>query len=180
MRYVAFLRGINVGGHAIIKMEELREVLSLPGIKDVRTYIQSGNVIFDSAEEDETKLMKKLEKKLAEVIGKEIKVLLRSIDELQQLADSAPFKKAKEDKDTKLYVSFLPAVPLQLPKLPYTDTKQNFDVLPVQSREVCYVTRRMPNGSFGNPLVYIEKEFGKVSTSRNWNTIIKILAAYKN
>jgi len=178
IRYVAFLRGINVGGHAIIKMEALREIFEMPGLKNISTYIQSGNVIFDSKETDEASLVKKIEKKLLKDTGKEIKVLLRTMYELAAMVKLNPFGKMKEDKDTKLYVSFLNEVPGKFPALPYTSPKKDFEVLPIKGREVYYITYRMANGSYGNPLIFIEKEYGKGSTSRNWNTIVKILAAF--
>ena len=61
-RYIAFLRGINVSGQKLIKMEELRKHFEIPGLKNVATYIQSGNVLFDATETDELKLRKKIEK----------------------------------------------------------------------------------------------------------------------
>lgn len=178
IRYVAFLRGINVGGHAIIKMEELREIFEMPGLKNISTYIQSGNVIFDSKETNEAALVKKIEKKLLKDTGKEINVLLRTMDELAAMVKLNLFGTVKEDKDTKLYVSFLNEVPTSFPKLPYISPKKDFEVLPANGRDVYYITYRMANGSFGNPLIFIEKEFGKGSTSRNWNTVVKILAAF--
>lgn len=178
IRYVAFLRGMNVGGHAIIKMEALREMFEMPGLKNIQTYIQSGNVIFDSKETDEDVLIKKIEKKLLKDIGKEINVMLRTMDELNAMTKLNPFGKVKEDKDTKLYVSFVKEMPEKFPALPYTSPKKDFEVLPIKGREVYYITYRMENGSFGNPLIFIEKEYGKGSTSRNWNTVVKILASF--
>src|SRR5476649_968641 len=110
-RYVAFLRGINVAGQKLIKMELLREIISMPGFKNVVTYIQSGNVAFDAKETDTDLLREKIEKKLLKDLGYEIPVVVRSVDELRVVIANNPFDKIGENNKTTIYVNFLGTVP---------------------------------------------------------------------
>ena len=104
--YFAFLRAINVGGHAIVKMDALKKIFESAGMKNVKTYIQSGNVVFDSTEKDEKKLQKKIEKKLSAELGYEVPVLLRAFDELKKVSEKDPFKKFQSGKEQMVYVAF--------------------------------------------------------------------------
>lgn len=101
---------MNVGGTGIIKMEDLRGYLAMPGFSNIVTYIQSGNVLFDSKETDKDVLVEKIEKKLLTSVGKKVDVILRGMDEMTEIVKKDPFKKQRTDKD-KYYVVFLSAVP---------------------------------------------------------------------
>src|SRR5712675_1336554 len=79
IRYVAFLRAINVAGQKLIKMEELARIFTAAGLKNARTYIQSGNVIFDSSSANAVALRKKIENALLNVLGFEVIVMLRPL-----------------------------------------------------------------------------------------------------
>ena len=83
MRYVAFLRGINVGGKKLIKMPDLRRVLESLGLNNVRTFIASGNVLFETSQTNRDTLARKIEKKLLTAFGHDIPVVLQTIDELK-------------------------------------------------------------------------------------------------
>lgn len=173
MHYVAFLRGINVGGHKLIKMEELAHMFTTLGFSHVRTVIASGNVVFESHEQEEKVLVELIEAHLLLILGYEVKVLLRTIPELQAMVVNNPFKNFLTDKSVKLYVTFLSASPATIPQLPIKSEKDGFEILDIVSREMYIVTFKLPNGRFGN-LTSIEKTFGKYSTTRNWNSIVKI------
>jgi uncharacterized protein (DUF1697 family) len=97
MRYVAFLRGINVGGNTMIPMKELADLFIKAGLTNVRTYINSGNVIFES-ELSEVELKATLEKALLEKIGKDIPVVIRNTGELRSIASRNPFPEADPSK----------------------------------------------------------------------------------
>ena len=96
-KYVAFLRGINVGGHAILAMSELKTLCEKLGYQKVRTYIQSGNVIFESALTENT-LAQKLEAALGKKIGKPVSVVVRTVDDLAVILKKNPFPKAEPAK----------------------------------------------------------------------------------
>ncbi len=175
LAYVAFLRGINVGGHKIISMEELGGIFRSLKFDDVKTFIASGNVLFRSRERNVSVLTRKIEKGLLHALGYEVKTMLRTIPELQNLVKLDPFKKIKPVPDVGLYVTFLSKEPEKTPKLPYISPKRDFEILRMYGLNVASISRLLPNGRSGNPGGYIEKEFEKISTTRNWNTVKKIV-----
>ncbi|HEY3476743.1 MAG TPA: DUF1697 domain-containing protein, partial [Anaerolineales bacterium] len=91
MKYVAFLRGINVGGHAIIKMADLKQIFESLELDDVQTYIQSGNVIFQSDEKDADLLAKQIERQLEKATGHKIQLFVRTLREVQTIASKSTF-----------------------------------------------------------------------------------------
>src|SRR5215471_10679967 len=107
MRYVAFLRGINVGGNAVVSMEQLKQVFATLGFTSVETVLASGNVVFDGPKSDLRRLTLRIEEKLHTEFGLEIAVLLRTSEELLSLLEAQPFKKIKVTAQTRLNVSFL-------------------------------------------------------------------------
>src|SRR5712691_6588800 len=118
IKYVAFLRGINVGGKKLIKMEELRRVFDSLGFKNVSTYIQSGNVIFDATEVNPNLLAKKIENKLHKSLGHEVTVILKTLNVLKDILKRSPFKKINPGADVIMFVTFLSVEPATKPKLP--------------------------------------------------------------
>ena len=161
--YVAFLRGINVGGYKLIKMQELSKAFSSLGFKNVKTFIQSGNVIFDSEKVD----VNKIEEKLRKAFGYEIKVMLITIDELKGIIEYNPFKKIKGD--AKLYVTFLSEAPKNVP---LESLKSEVEYFLIRNREVFAVLRKGVKTRFSNN--FIEKKLGVSATTRNWNVVRKI------
>lgn len=88
--FIALLRGINVGGHHKIKMADLKSLLESMGLHKVKTYIQSGNVLFE-AEEEEAQLTKRMEEKLNHTFGFPVPVVLRTAEELRQITLDCPY-----------------------------------------------------------------------------------------
>src|SRR6185369_12061855 len=107
-KYVAFLRAINVGGHTIIKMTDLKRIFESLGLGNVQTYIQSGNVIFESGEADTASLEKQIENQVEQATGYKTKLFVRTIREVQAIANKNPFT-AKADETA--YVGFLTEKP---------------------------------------------------------------------
>lgn len=174
-RYVAFLRAINVGGHRLIKMEELARIFTAAGFKNTRTYIQSGNVIFDATSANALALRKKIEKALLNALGYEVTVMIRPLADIEEIVRRNPFKKIKTGAELMLFVVFLSDEPRDVPKLPLGSAIENIDVLEVKDRAAFIVSRRKKNGMFGFPNKFVEKGFGVLGTTRNWNTVNKIL-----
>src|SRR5438552_19199303 len=106
-KYIAFLRGINVSGQKLIKMEDLSRMFAEFGFHNVKTYIQSGNVIFETAEPNPDTLTEKIEQGLHESLGYEVTVILRTFLEVEDLVKRDPFKGTKADGNAKMYVTFL-------------------------------------------------------------------------
>ncbi|WFU09869.1 DUF1697 domain-containing protein [Rhizobium sp. CB3090] len=160
--YVALLRAVNVGGTGALPMAELKALCEEIGFTDVKTYIQSGNVLFRS-DRDEATVQKDLEGALAHKMGKSPGVLLRSRRELQAIADSSPFPHAKPNY---LLVNFLPepAPADVLEKL----LAPGGEEVHVANKEI-YV--HYPDGSGRSKL---KLPALKAGTSRNLNTVRKL------
>src|SRR5437588_4409723 len=101
-KYVALLRGINVGGYRLIKMQDLVSIFSDAGCKNVRTFQQAGNVIFDSRSANAKSLTKKIEGALEKDLGYHVPVVLRSLPELKKIVESDPFEGFVDSKDVML------------------------------------------------------------------------------
>lgn len=172
-RYIAFLRGINVSGQKLIKMEALREHFGMPGIRNVATYIQSGNVLFDAKEADEAKLQKKIVTQLEKKLGYKVTVVLRKLSEIKEVIENNPFDKAKTEGKKGLYVTFLSEAPrpeLRTVLEPFTNDKEYMQLV---NREVYVYSDNYGETKFSN--TFIEKKLGVSATTRNWATVNKIL-----
>lgn len=176
IRYVAFLRAINVGGKRMIKMEALRRLFESAGYQNVRTFIASGNVIFDATETDADSLASKIEKKLLKAFGHDVTVMVLTLGELQRAVKSNPFKKIKASKEVMLFVSFLSAQPDKKLKLPRQSVTENLDVIALKGRAAFVVAHHKTNGWFGFPNNFLEKELNVAATTRNWTTVCKVAA----
>ena len=106
MNYVSFLRAINVGGNSIVSMAALKDTYESLGFADVRTYINSGNLIFASAESDPNKLTAKIEKALEKSTGLPIKVVVLTHSALQKIVDAIPSGWV-DDSSMRCYVMLL-------------------------------------------------------------------------
>jgi uncharacterized protein (DUF1697 family) len=173
--YVAFLRGINVGGNRRIKMEDLRKAFELLGFQHVRTLLAAGNVVFETPEANVIALGQKIEAKLAEVFGYDIGVILRTLDDIREIAGADPFKGITVTPDTRLYVTFLKEKPESALKIPYESPQKDFRILRVTTGEVFSILTLSPNSRSVDAMNVLEKEFGRRITTRNWNTVVKIL-----
>ena len=174
-KYVAFMRGINVGGHKIIKMDALRMAFDELGNSNVKTLLASGNVIFETINHNTPDLVKSIEEKLEKTFGSTISVMVRTIVEIQSLIDSDPFKTIKITPQTRLYITFRPSDgPESSLKIPYVSPDKNFHILRVTQHEVCSVLTITPGRNTTDLMKILEKEFGNKVTTRSWNTIQKI------
>ena len=175
--FVAFLRGVNVGGKKPIKMKELAAVLAAAGFRNVRTFIASGNVIFEASAKDPARIATKMEKHLLKAFGSEITVIIRTVDELRAIIKRNPFKKPKPSADEMLFVTFLASPPPVKPRLPLRSKTENMEVIALTDGAAFMVARRKKTGWFGFPHTFAEKEFRVPTTTRNWTTVVKIVAA---
>ena len=174
-RYVAFLRAINVAGQKLIKMQELARIFAAAGFKNVQTYIQSGNVIFDYKSTNSAALSKKIERTLQQALGYEVTIILRTLAELEALVKRNPFKKIKTGEEVMLGVVFFSHQTKPTPKLPLISIKENLELFEVKDGAAFVVSGRKQNGRSGSPNAFAEKELGVVGTTRNWNTVNKIV-----
>ena len=167
---VALLRGINVGGNSTVKMDELKKMFEDLGFTNVKTFLNSGNVIFESLPESLETLIHKIEDRLKQKFGFEIKVLLRTGEEIQTLIKREPFKNIQVTPDTRLNVTFLP----EGSDASFRGSDSNFQIVSAIDREICWLVTLVPG--FGTPQVMsiLEKQFGKQITTRTWKTVLKI------
>lgn len=177
-RYIAFLRGINVGGHRV-KMERLRELFAELKLADVRSYIQSGNIFFETVESDRSRLTSKIERHLLAALGYEVPVFLRTIAEVETALQPDPFKQIEATSETRFLITFIPRPLDGALKLPFTAPKNDFEILRATDGEVFSVLRLI-NERPANPAAFIEKTCKVKTTSRFFGTTIKILEAAKS
>jgi uncharacterized protein (DUF1697 family) len=175
MVYVALLRGINVGGQKLIKMKELARIFTDAGLKNVRTYIASGNVIFESGSANKAALNRRIEKALQQTLGYEVTVVLRTLSEIESIVKRNPFKKYEASKDVMLCVVFLANEPKTKPKLPLVSMTDNLEVFEVAEGMACVVLRRKKTGWFGFPNNFVEKQLSVAGTTRQWRSVTKLL-----
>lgn len=177
MRYIALLRGVNVGGHNI-KMERLREVVSTLGFDDVHTYIQSGNVFFESPETNRAMLTAKLEACLRQEFGFDIPVCLRSVEEFETILSSDPFKGIELAPDVRFCVYFaVHAIP-PIVDLPKDSPKGDMTVVGATPHEL-FAVWRIVNGRPPASEKFLQELLGGPATARFFHTSQKILAAAK-
>ncbi|MBA3349756.1 MAG: DUF1697 domain-containing protein [Actinobacteria bacterium] len=172
-RYVALLRGINVGGKNKVPMPELRSLFVRLGHEDVATYVQSGNVIFNSRSSSPKKVMADVERGIAETFDLRVSVLLRSEREMEQIAARNPFITQGAEL-ARLHAMFLGNAPAQEVIKTLDPDRSPPDKFEVIGREVYLL---YPNGSGRSKLTidYFEKKLGASATARNWNTVTKVL-----
>jgi uncharacterized protein (DUF1697 family) len=172
-QYIALLRAINVGKR-MVKMAELAKLCESCGLKNVRTYIQSGNVVFETSLTSPTGIKRKIEKHLTESLGYKVEVILTTASALAAIVKSKPFERFEAKGDVMLFASFFAADPTSQPKLPLSSTAENLDVFAVRNNIAFIVARRKKNGWFGFPNLFVEKQFGVSATTRNWSVVKKL------
>ena len=166
---IALLRGINVGGN-VLKMERLRVLCEGLGMRNVRTYIQSGNIVFE-AEGPAGQWIAKLEKKLAGETRLPVSVLLRTAREMAIVLASNPFLKEKGIDTARLAVTFLNEAPLKAGLEALHRLQASTERFHCVGREI-YL--HCPNG-FGDSKLYLpDKALSQRTTTRNWNTVKRL------
>ncbi|WP_409340774.1 DUF1697 domain-containing protein [Paenibacillus sp. MBLB4367] len=176
--YIALLRGINVSGQKLIKMAHLKTVIESLSFERVRTYIQSGNLLFESGERDTDALSGLIQKKIKEVYGFDVPVAVRTAGELDAVISGCPFETEDLKEKGKLYVSFLSTEPSAAATLKLLAFQSEVDDYRVQGRELYLLCRE----SYGKSLFsnnFVEKKLGVTATTRNWETVNKLAGLAK-
>ena len=176
--HLALLRGINVSGHNMIKMDALKTALERIDFLNVSTYIQSGNVFVTSSEESPTKVGFLIKQEIYKTFGHDVPVVVIGKADLEVCLINNPFLKEKDVDTKKLYVSF---VSMGLKNERIHDLKiskiKPDQVHIDQSRiyikyDISPAKTRLDNN-------YIEKNLNVISTIRNWNTVNKLLELFE-
>lgn len=174
--HIALLRGINVGGHHKIKMAELKNMFQSMGLNRVQTYIQSGNVLFDSAE-DANSLRQRIEDEIEKVFSISLTVVLRTALELEKIIANCPFpeavlKDAEASAEVEtFYVSMLLESPAQEAIEQLSTYSSKIDEFQIQNRDVYLLLRE---GVRNSKLASNLSKLDVPSTMRNWKTINKL------
>jgi uncharacterized protein (DUF1697 family) len=169
--YIALFRAINVGGKNVLPMKELVAVLEGLGARNVRTYIQSGNVVFESPEKDASRLASKMGQAIKKRFGFEPHVLLLELEDLERAIKKNPFPEAESDPQA-LHTGFLASAP-QKPDLKALESlKTKSERFRLIDRVFCL---HAPEGIGRSKLAAkAEKLLGVPMTDRNWRTVCKI------
>ena len=166
--YIAMLRGINVSGQKLVKMEKLRTMCASLGFSGVKTYIQSGNVVFTAAKSPTTALSKRISERIFSDFGFEVPVMIRSTDELGMILKNNPLHQTGPD-ETGLHVVFLSAAaPENAEEMlrPLAAKSEKFAVAGQEIYLYCpagYGETKLSNAA-------IEKKLSVQATTRNWKT----------
>jgi uncharacterized protein (DUF1697 family) len=169
-RYVALLRGINVVGKKIIRMQDLKQLFESLNFNNVITFIQSGNVVFDVDNTNAEYLAKTIEEKILEVLKMQVSVLIRNHSQLQSVIANNPFLNNQSIKMESLYVTFLS----DQPDVVLMDKIGEFNSYPDEFQPIdkeIYVY--CPNGYGKTKLSnsFFESKLKLKATTRNWRNI---------
>lgn len=176
--YMALLRGINVSGKKIIKMKDLRSLMSELGYTNVKTYIQSGNVIFTSNGKAKDKLAKTIEAAIEKQYCFDVSVFVTDFNEVKKAVDNNPYTQGREEEPAgfkKLYVTFLSEVPSEenikrLLEVPIGD-----DMIEIKDNILYFkLESKVSDSKLSNNL--IESKLKVRATTRNWNTTLNLLS----
>lgn len=165
---VALIRGINVGSHKRVAMEDLRTVFRSLGCDDVRTYLQSGNVAFRSPDRA-ARLEKAAEDSIEGSLGLDVAVLIRTKEQLAKVVQGNPFLAAGTDP-AKLHVAFLAARPDAKRARAVSETSFDGEELHVKGREI-YLHYPAGYGRSKLSNAFLEKQLAVRATTRNWKTV---------
>ena len=171
--FVSLFRGINVGGHHKVRMDELKELHESLGLKDVLPYIQSGSVVFNSDDADLARLRRKIEDGFEKKFGFHVEVIVRTSAELRDIVDKNPFQSPQSKESKWVVVMFLAARPDDTAQEDLLKTYVGPEELFIIGKEVyIYYTNGIGRSKLSHSL--IEKKLKTLGTARNWNTILQL------
>ena len=176
--HLALLRGINVSGHNMLKMEALKTTLEAIGFENVQTYIQSGNVFVDTNEDNAASVGFKIKQEIFKVFGYEVPIVVIGTADLEACFKNNPFLKEAAVDVKKLYVAF---VSKELPSDSINDLRiSQFkpDEASIDASRI-YIKYAVGAGKTRFDQKYIEKKLNVTATIRNWNTVTQLLKMYE-
>jgi len=171
--YISILRGINVGGFRMIKMEALRQLFADLGFQNCQTYIQSGNVIFQCNKTDQKALEKKIITAINEKFSFEVPVIIIEVDELKQIIANNPFLSDKTKDIAHLHVTFLSEKPegVNVSKI-INGVYQPDEFLLIDMAIYLYCPNNYSKSKLTNG--FFENKLKVTATTRNWKTTIEL------
>jgi len=168
--YISILRGINVSGQKLIKMDDLRKLYENLGFRNVTTYVQSGNVVFKADDYEQSDFEQRISQQIQKDFGFEVPVIVLTIDKLKQIIDNNPFLDDPNKEHSHLHVTFLSSKPEHYDNETIESKKQNGEEISF-SENVIYIY--CPNGYGRTKLTnnFLESKLKVMATTRNWKTI---------
>lgn len=169
-RYIAFLRAINVGGYRKIKMQGLRELFENMGYENVQTYIQSGNVVFDSDESDPILISQSIEGMIKGEFGHVVPVIIRTPEYLGKLINNNPFE--GENKDPfRLYITYFLKTPSKEKQEELISLSSDIEKFDFVEGDLFSLVNKKTDQKVNFSNGFVEKIIGIPGTSRNWRTV---------
>ena len=170
--FIALLRGINVGGQKKIPMAELRSILNKTALKNVSTYIQTGNIIFQTSESDKTLLEELIHSEIKQYFGFEVDVLIVSNKDIQRILNDCPFS---NDIKEKSYFMMLHDIPTEeMIKIASEKIYEEEDYKIINDCIYYYCPKGFGQAKFN--MNFFERKLNTFATARNYNTILKLLS----
>lgn len=156
-----------MGGQRTVKMEDLKEIYASLGFEHPRTYLQSGNIVFDGPDGDATTLERNVSANIGKALGLDVTVIVRTADEFRAVIDSMPFSGRDAEK---LYVTFLSEKPVGFPLVKVERAKDSSEECVLRGREIYLFC---PNGYGRTKLSnsFFERNLKVSATTRNWRTV---------
>jgi uncharacterized protein (DUF1697 family) len=173
-RYAAFLRAVNVAGHARIDSAALVAAFAAAGGMNARTCIQSGNVLFTAPRAAAATVAARAASRIEAACGERPAIMLRSAAELAALVTMEPLASCGAAPADKLYVAFLAARLRRPLDLPLESPRERLRAFAQRPREVLVVSSRKPNGFYGFPNNFVEELARVAATTRNWSTVTRV------
>ena len=172
--YISILRGINVSGQKLIRMEALREMYEKLGFKNVRSYVQSGNVLFDHKSTDKGKLAASISSAIKKTFGFDVPVIVLTAPDLKKIIAGNPFAGDKGKDPAFLHITFLAEAPKAYDRSAMDSKKQAGEEIHYADRAIyLYCPRGYGNSKLSNNLV--ESRLKVTATTRNWKTSNELL-----
>ncbi len=171
--YVSMIRGINVGGHKRLSMQQLRDVYESLSFEDPKSYVQSGNVVFGTHRSDPARLALLIRAEIEKSIGYSVAVVIRNRKEIQKVAENNPFLGKRRADPTKCHVTFLAQSPKASDVRALHAPPGSSDEFIVTGEDI-YV--HCPDGYSRTKLHnnFFEKKLGVAATSRTWKTVLAL------
>lgn len=179
MKYIALLRGINIGRKNRIKMADLKEFFKLMDFNNIKTYLQSGNVIFEHNLDNTEKIASEIEKELIKTYEFPVNVIIRTKNGLEDVINNNPFINEDNVDIDKLHVTFLQKIPDKEIVLDLDLKKSENEKFKIIDKEIYlylpdgYARTKLNNNIF-------EKKLNTIATTRNWKTVNKLLELANN
>ena len=172
-KYIAFLRAINVGGNSIIKMADLKRTFESFGLENVETFIQSGNVIFESKESSASVLEEKIERQMEKASGKRIQLFVRTMRDVVKMVSECPFH---PKEGLVVYITILDKTPIKKSVEALMGFRSDSDDFFVKGNKAYNLRRNREKSIFTNHSV--EQILAVPGTTRNMTTIKKLAEKY--